>query len=362
MSKKVFFTPGPSGLYYTVEEHIKQALKEYVPSISHRSKAFEAIYAEAVENVKLLLNIPKEHHIFFTGSATEIWERIIQNLVARESYHLVNGSFSKRFQEISSELGKVAHTFKSEEGTCPNINQMLVGETNELIAICQNETSTGAALPLDDIYTLRKAFPEMLLAVDAVSSLPYINLDFKQIDTAYFSVQKGFGLPAGLGVWIMNKKCIEKARSLEDSYHIGTYHSIPSLLEKGMKNQTPETPNVLGLYLLGKVAGDMLHKGIDQIRRETEYKAAVLYNAIENSPLLSPFVKDPNHRSKTVIVAETKSSSKEIISRLSQKGLIVGSGYGGFKEKQIRIANFPTHSKEHIEMLSDLLLQEDLVS
>ena len=28
MNKKIYFTPGPSQLYFTVEEHIKNALKK----------------------------------------------------------------------------------------------------------------------------------------------------------------------------------------------------------------------------------------------------------------------------------------------------------------------------------------------
>lgn len=357
MNKKVFLTPGPSELYFTAEEHIKQGLKENVGSISHRSKAFEAIFAETVENLKNLLNIPSGHHIFFTGSATEIWERIIENLVAHESYHLVNGSFSKRFHEIAFQLGKNAHKFEVADGKSPDINEILIPETNELLAITHNETSTGVSMPVEDIYTLRKAFPDMILAVDAVSSLPYVNLDYKLVDTAFFSVQKGFGLPAGLGVWILNEKCIEKAQKLtEENYKTGTYHNIPSLLEKAVKNQTPETPNVLGMYVLAKVAGDMMKKGIDQIRRETEYKAAVLYDAVEKSDILQPFVKEPNHRSKTVVVAETTVNSKDLINRIAESGLIMGSGYGKHKEKHVRIANFPTHSKEQIEMLADKLV------
>ena len=47
------------------------------------------------------MNIPEDNGIFFTGSATEIWERLIQNTVEHESFHLVNGSFSKKFYDFS---------------------------------------------------------------------------------------------------------------------------------------------------------------------------------------------------------------------------------------------------------------------
>ncbi|MDZ7645884.1 MAG: hypothetical protein U5K54_01185 [Cytophagales bacterium] len=48
------------------------------------------------------------------------------------------------------------------------------------------------------------------------------------------------------------------------------------MLANGIKNQTPETPNALAIYLLGKVVQDLLRRGIQTIRKETEYKAAIL--------------------------------------------------------------------------------------
>lgn len=352
--KNIFFTPGPAELYFTVPEHLKQALKEQIPSISHRSKQFEGIFEEAVHNLKSLLNIPDHYHVFFTGSATEIWERIIENCVQKNCFHYVNGAFSERFYQTALELGKSAVTAISEEGTCVAVEETQIPNEVELIAFTQNETSTGAAQPLEDIYSIRRAHPDKLIAVDAVSSLPHPNFDYSLVDTVFFSVQKGFGLPAGLGIWIVNERCIEKAFQLqEQKMAIGSYHSLPSLLSKAKKNQTPETPNVLNLYLLAKVSKDMLQKGIEQIRRETEYKAALLYHSLDQHPLLSPFVKEKPYQSKTVIVAETQVDSSMIINQLKKDNLIVGSGYGSFKSKHIRIANFPTHSKEQIEMLTD---------
>ncbi|UII30932.1 aminotransferase class V-fold PLP-dependent enzyme [Fulvivirga ulvae] len=356
--RKFYFTPGPSQLYYTVEEHMKNALKENVLSISHRSKDYEKIHQQTIEAIRSLLVLPNDYHIFFTSSATEIWERIIQNTVEAESFHLINGAFSRRFLEIAENYQINAMSQVAEEGKVVEAEELLIPETAELIAVTQNETSTGASQPIDDIKKIRKAFPDQLIALDVVSSAPYANVDYSMVDTAYFSVQKCFGLPAGLGVWIVNNRCFQKAQSLMNKNRtIGSYHSLPSLLEKGIKNQTPETPNVLGVYLLGKVATDMANKGIDQIRRETEYKAAVLYQAFEQSEILQPFVTSEVHRSKTTLVANTAIPSKEIISKLSEKSFVIGNGYGKFKDKHIRIANFPTHSKEHIEILADELLK-----
>lgn len=358
MQNQQFFTPGPSALYFTCQEHIKSALRNNIGSISHRSHVFQKIYQKTIENLRILLQLPNNYHIFFTASATEIWERIIENCVNDETFHLVNGAFSERFYKTALAMGRNAHKEESLAGSCPQLNKLMIAESHELISVTHNETSTGASQPLEDIYKLRKAFPDQLIAVDAVSSLPYVDIDFEKVDTVYFSVQKCFGLPAGLGVWLVNDRCMGKAEErMKKGKNIGFYHSLPSLYEKGIKYQTPETPNVLGIYLLSKITEDMLQKGIQQIRRETDYKASLLYTTIEKSNHLSAFVQEKKFQSKTVVVAHTDNSSKEMIEKLKKKGFILGSGYGKFSDSHLRVANFPTHSKEQMEMLSDELLK-----
>lgn len=348
------FTPGPSQLYFTVSDHARRAFRDGIPSISHRSRAFEKIFRDTTEKLKQLLGLPDDFRIVFTGSATEIWERIIQNLVEHSSYHFVNGSFSKRFYETAIQLKR--HALKEEvaEGTGFEICRSPDG--SELIAITQNETSSGVSLTNAFIASAREN-RDALIAVDAVSSLPYPSFDYRHIDTVFFSVQKGFGLPAGLGVWIVNSRCIEKASHLmAKDIPIGSYHSLPSLLASAEKNQTPETPNVLGIYLLEKVIDDFLRRGIDAIRKETDYKAAVLYQALERHPLISPFVRDLKHRSATVIVADTGVYTESLARYLGEKGLSPGDGYGPYKKSQLRFANFPAHSREQYELLADSIL------
>ncbi|NJM94204.1 MAG: alanine--glyoxylate aminotransferase family protein [Cytophagales bacterium] len=349
------FVPGPSSVFHTVEDHIRSAFRKDVPSISHRSSQFKSIFEECVSNLRLLLGLPDHYHVLFTGSATEIWERIIQNCIESRSAHVVNGSFSHRFFEITQEYHRQPRALRAAEGTLPELE----GEdfsADELLAVIHNETSTGVSQPLEEIYALRRRFPQLLIAVDAVSSLPYVQIDYHQVDTVYFSVQKGFGLPAGLGVWLVNERCHEKAKSLvSKGLSIGSYHSLPSLIGQAEKNQTPETPNVLGIYLLAKVAQDMLDRGVETLRKETEFKAGMLYYTAQNHPKLRPFVQTEKWRSKTVIVAEVEDGSTPVIDALKAKGLTVGAGYGSFKSSQIRIANFPAHSKEQMQLLIDAL-------
>ena len=54
-------------------------------------------------------------------------------------------------------------------------------------------------------------------------------------------------------------------------------------------------------------------------------------------------------------MADCENGNEEVLSFFQSKGLIVGKGYGDKKEHQIRIANFPAHSKEQVELLCDSL-------
>ncbi|QMU27588.1 aminotransferase class V-fold PLP-dependent enzyme [Adhaeribacter radiodurans] len=353
MTNKIYFTPGPSELYPTISAHMATAMANKIGSISHRSQQFKDIYAHAVTGLRQLLQLPANWDILFVSSANEVWERAIQNNVEKESFHLVNGSFSKRFYEISLELGRKATKHEAPFGQGFSIADLDVPKSTELIAVVQNETSSGASTPVADINLLRaKVNSEALIYVDAVSSAPYPEFDFNLIDSTYFSVQKGFGLPAGLGIWLVNDRCVAKAVALKSKgLSIGSFHSIPSLLSKARTYQNPETPNVLAIYLLGKVLEEMNHHGAATIRQETETKAKLIYDYLATSQNFDIAVAEPTHRSQTTIIANTKVSSAEVIKKLAPFDMVIGSGYGNYKDTQIRIANFPAHSLAQVQAL-----------
>lgn len=353
---KIYFTCGPTQLYPTVQKHIYEALVQDIPSISHRGTKFQEIFQKTVVNLKRLLAIPKQHHIFFLSSSLESMERVIENCVEKNCFHFVNGSFSKKFYQMAIDLKKRPEKMEVREGEGFDSSSLShsgkrgtslsrISKKTELIAITQNETSTGVSIPVQDISTLRQAYPEILIVVDIVSSAPYVELDFSKIDLAFFSVQKGFGLPAGMGVLVVNERAMDKARFLEKKgVNTGSYHSFPSLSKKAENYQTPETPNMLGMYLLQRVTEDLLKKGIKTIRKETDKKAKLVYDFFDQHPRYSPFVKNKKFRSKTTIDIDVKGDTKKLLPKLAKKGFIVSSGYGNFKAQHIRIANFPAHT------------------
>lgn len=355
--KHTYFTPGPAELYPTLHQHLQTAMDEQLGSISHRSGRFRDIYKFTDEQLRTLLNIPKSHGIFFTGSSSEVWERILFNCVEHESFHAVNGSFSRKFYDYAHALHKYAHIVEKPFGEGFDAADLNVPEYAELVCLTHNETSAGVQMRTADIHKLKRKYPDKLFCVDIVSSAPYPDLDFTLIDSAFFSVQKGFGLPAGLGVWIASRTCLEKAERLGryEAMTIGAHHTLPTLWKHYQTHETPATPNVLLIYLLGKIAEDFNRIGIETIRKQTDEKARLLYRFLDQSDAYEAFVKTERHRSPTVIVANTKQPATDVLARAKEAGFVVGSGYGAHKTTQIRIANFPAVSSAQVAQLIEQL-------
>lgn len=349
-----FFTIGPSKLFQTVPGYIAEALKDDVLSMSHRGKDFHNLFQETTHALRKFLSIPETHHAFFISSATEGMERIVQNCVGKKSFHLVNGAFAKKFWQTALAYDKDAlrHDISVATDLKPHIPDDV-----ELIGVTQNETSTGMAIPTETSHALKKNNPHTLLAIDVVSTAPYAALDYSLVDCAFFSVQKGFGLPAGLGVLIVSKEAFEKAVVLaREKAPVGWYHSFMELERYAKQHETPATPNVLAIYLLKKVTADLDQTGIDVVRKGIEERAAMLSKFVEeHGDKLSFFQRDPLLQSKTTMVIEVAGGSLSLRENLRSKGFMVGSGYGENKEKHIRIANFPAHTKEDVAGLLQAL-------
>lgn len=355
----IFLTPGPTKTQPELFTWIKEAEESHVYSLSHRTRWFEGVFERATKNIRSLLSIPNEYMVAFVGSATEIWERSIECCVEKESFHIVNGEFSNRFFGFSKKLGRKNPHIEIAPTWRGSFAEIEIPTTSEMLCFAQNETSTGMMIPNEDIALLRKKYPHVLFAVDIVSAAPAIPLDFSLIDCAFFSVQKGFALPAGLGVVIVSPRAIEKAQMLSKKLPtIGTYHSFLTLKEHADNNQTVETPNVVNIWLLEKASQKYLSIGRNEIEKETRSRAQHLIQLL--SPLgLSPLVEEPRFQSITVLgIKGFKTSAKEVKTRIEKEfGIQVGAGYGPYANSTIRIANFPVHTTNEHECVIEALKQ-----
>lgn len=156
-------------------------------------------------------------------------------------------------------------------------------------------------------------------------------------------------MPAGLSVLLVSSRALKKAQAVEAKISVGTFHRFSEMAKFVTKNQTPETPNVLNIYLLGKVVASMLKTGIDTIRRDTLEKSRRIYSFFENRKGFVLPNLGSKYRSVTTIMVNVLGGSAPLIKELKKKGFTVSSGYKENKEKQIRIANFPAVSKKTIQ-------------
>ena len=110
----------------------------------------------------------------------------------------------------------------------------------------------------------------------------------------------------------------------------------------------------MNIYLLGKIAEDMVNKGVEKIRKETEKKAELIYKFFDNHPAYKPSINGL-YRSKTTIVIDTKGQTEEILNKAKKQGIVIGPGYGDKAKKQMRISNFPAHKISQVKQLLQIL-------
>lgn len=171
---------------------------------------------------------------------------------------------------------------------------------------------------------------------DASLALPAVALDCKHSHAWRFGTDQGFGIPVGPCVTFFDP---EKFTPADIEQPISTSKIIRS----------PEAD--IGLIaVLGRIIQDLDRRGMEALRRETAYKAAVLDQAIMEHPLLEAVTKRAR-RSPTLLVIRTDARySDALAGQLSRFKLLPGR-----KGDVFSFTNFPTHSKESAEMLADCL-------
>jgi phosphoserine aminotransferase len=346
----ISFYPGPSKLYPQVKQYLQEAYDSGILSVNHRSAEFVEVSRQAVTMLKKKLCVPDDYKVFFISSATEAWEIIAQSLVREKSFHLYNGAFGEKWCEYTGKLRKAAK-LQFDAGEKLAAGSVSVPEDAEVICITHNETSNGTALSMEFIKSLRAENPHKLIAVDATSSMAGVVLDFKSADIWFASVQKCFGLPAGLAVMICSPEADIRAAETGDYNHYNSY----LFLDEKMKDwQTTYTPNVLNIYLLGKLVSHIPEIVETDLRIVSRGK--LLYDEISKISAIELLVENPAVRSDTVLAVMAEAGFIESIKKSAKAaGLLLGNGYGRWKNNTFRIANFPAIEDNELDQVINFL-------
>lgn len=344
----ITFYPGPSKVYPQVADYAAEAVQQGIVSLNHRSAGFMDIVKETVRLLHEKLAIPADYHIALVSSATECWEIVAQSLTETASLHPYSGAFGKKWSEYAYRIKPPV-----------NLNEA------DVLCIVQNETSNGTQVNMETLAQFRRDF-SALIAVDAVSSMAGIAFDWSLADVWFASVQKCFGLPAGLAVLIYSPAALKRAEEIGENAH---YNSLLFIHENFTKFQTPYTPNGLGVYMLMRVLQQV--PPIAMVDKITKKRANDWYSFFAESSsgfdrapgssakagaAVNLLINDPAIRSDTVIAVEgSENSIKDIKQAAYQAGIILGNGYGDWKNTTFRIANFPAISDEEIGTLMAFL-------
>ncbi len=351
----ITFNPGPSQLSKQTKEDIRDAIQAHIPEISHRSDQFTAMSADVVSGLRRYFSVPDEYAILYTSSATDAMQITTSSLVEHKSFHFVSGAFSQLFATVSAACGKEVMSDVVEWGENNRFADIAMPNGTELITMTYNETSTGAMCADDDVSDVRNANPDTLLAVDITSIAGVKRLSISDADVWLFSVQKCFGLPAGLGILFVSPRALQRAADLLASRRVAPgFHHYTSMWEK-MKttSQTLATPNVLAIHLLGcQLARWNGDGGMAKRESDAQDKIRLLDASIDASGMLEHFVKNTENRSLSVrCIAADPQHIAMLKKTMKAHAMLLGGGYGKLRESTFRIANFPAINAEDMHEL-----------
>lgn len=309
--KRVFnFSAGPAVL---PEEVLKEAAEEMldyqgsgmsVMEMSHRSKPFEKILNDAIQDLKDLMNIPDNYKVIFVqGGASQQFAAVPMNLMKnKKADYILTGQFSTKAYKEAQMFGdiKVLASSKDENFSyIPDCSNLDVRDDADYVYICENNTIYGTKF-----HELPNTKGKPLVS-DQSSCFLSEPIDVSKYGVIYAGVQKNVG-SAGLVVLIIREDLIR-----EDLEFI-----TPTMLKWKTQvdnNSLYNTPNGYSIYICGKVFKWIKKMGgLEVMKQRNEEKAQILYDYLETSKMFKCATR-PDSRSMMNVTFKTKSEELDAL-------------------------------------------------
>ncbi len=341
------FIPGPTEVFPEVREAMA------APVISHRGPEVELVTASVLDRLKALFHTKNECFVALSA-ATGLMEGVVRNLSRKRILATVCGSFSERQYQVALRNGKKADALKVDPGRAlrpDGVLEALGSGDYDLLTIVHSETSTGILNPVADIArAVRREFPDVLIAVDCVSSIagaPF-KVDDWGIDVAFAGIQKAMALPPGLTMFTVSPRAMERSAEMDNK---GQYFDFINYRKMAAKNQSPATTNTSLLVALNYQLGRILDEGLEARWARHGEMAALVRNRLSRFNLFP----EPDFMSPTVSVFrnENQIDVAQLIDAVSKTGKLFGNGYGPLKETTFRIGHMGDLQVHHMEAFLD---------
>jgi aspartate aminotransferase-like enzyme len=313
--------------------------------INHRGPEFADMQSRIMRRLKTFFRTQNEVYVL-TASGTGAMEAAIVNVVSPGDHVLSVsiGEFGDRFADIADAYGTSVTKLSFEPGT--QADPAAVAEALRAdpaivaVLVTHNETSTGVT---NDIAAINKAVrevnPEILLVVDAISSLgclPFAT-DAWGVDVATTASQKGFMIPPGLGFITMSPRAWA---AYERSNMRKFYMDIGKAKKYSEIGQTPFTPAV-SLYYGLDVALDMMYQeGLEQTNARHHAVADYTRGRIKALGLKLLAEGPQASDSVTSVVVPEGVDAKQLLAVLNKEhDTVLAAGQGKLAGKIFRIGH-----------------------
>jgi phosphoserine aminotransferase len=291
------FSAGPASLPEAVLKQAAEEMTDYqssgmsVMEMSHRSKIFVDIAAQAEADLRELMGVSVDYHVLFLqGGATGQFAGIPMNLTQADDTidFIETGAWSKKAIKEAKKYCNVnvaASSADSNFDHIPDQGAWQLSDNARLLHICSNETIGGVQF---------KNFPSsnVPIAVDMSSDILSRPVDVNNFALIYAGAQKNIG-PAGLTVVIVRKDLCGNARDMTPTFL--------DYAQQADNDSMINTPPTYGWYLAGLVFKWIKSQGgVAAIDEHNQVKANLLYGAIENSNFYSSPVASANRSTMNV--------------------------------------------------------------
>ena len=276
------FSAGPAILPLEVLEQVKAELTDWsgsgmsVMEISHRSKAFIAVAAQAEADLRDLLSIPSNYKVLFLqGGASAQFAGVPLNLssAGQGADYVVTGNWSKKAVAEGKKYLRVnvaADSAPNGNHIAPAQDELQLTAGAAYVHYTPNETIGGLEFP----YVPRTG--DVPLVADFSSTILSRPLDVSRFGVIYAGAQKNIG-PAGLCIVIVRDDLLDRVRAETPA--------VLSYKEMAAADSMSNTPPTFAWYVAGLVFQWLKrHGGLAAMAERNRAKAMKLYAAIDRSP------------------------------------------------------------------------------
>jgi len=280
MARVYNFYAGPATLPEEIIKEAKDELLDFkgigmsVMETSHRSKEYDEVHNEAINNIRSLYKVPENYDVLFLhGGASSQFFMVPMNLLGENETadYICTGAWTekaiKEAQILDKKINIIATSKDSNYKFIPDKYKITNGA--KYLYITSNNTIFG---------TQYKNFPNtnsVPLVIDASSDIFSYEIDWKNIGILFAGAQKNAG-PSGVTILIIRKDLVETKNE-----------KVPTMLKystHASSNSLYNTPSTFGIYMIGlnlkwlKSIG-----GIKEISERNKKKAELIYNVIDGS-------------------------------------------------------------------------------